>query len=293
MTGSFTAGLVLAGLAAGLSGALLLAARWLAVVEDARLERVLALLPGINCGSCGKPGCRAFASALVAGEVRPAGCPVSPPAARQRIADVLQVAVGIAERRVARLACAGDRDRSPALASYEGLPSCAAAALVDAGGRSCTWGCLGLGDCERACRFDAITMSPRGLPVVDEARCTACGDCVRACPKDLFHLVPAAQPLWVACSHPGAGSQLVDTCSVACTACGRCVQDAPGFLQLVHNLPQSRAGVPGLPPRAAVDRCPTGAIVWFSAGQASSGAGSGRPPAALPRPPAAPSRNPA
>lgn len=293
MTGSLVGGLALAGLAALLSSILLLAGRWLAVAEDERLERVLALLPGINCGSCGKPGCRAFASALVAGQASPAGCPVSLPTARQAIAEVLQVAVGTAERRVARLACAGDRNRAPALARYEGPANCASAALIDAGGRSCAWGCLGLGDCERACRFDAITMDPRGLPVVDEARCTACGDCVRACPKDLFHLVPAAQPLWVACSHPGAGQALVAACNVACTACGRCVQDAPDHLQLLGNLPRPLAGATGLPPRAAIDRCPTGAIVWFSEGRASSGAGAGRPLATPERPPASPPRMPA
>jgi Na+-translocating ferredoxin:NAD+ oxidoreductase subunit B len=278
LTDPLAAGLALAVLAALLSGLLLLAGRWLAVVEDARLEQLVGLLPGINCGSCGRPGCRAFALALLAGEAAPAGCPVSPPAAQQAIADFLQVDVGVAERRVARLACAGDRDLAPALARYQGEPRCAAAAVVAEGGRSCAWGCLGLGDCERACSFDAISMTPRGLPVVDEARCTACGDCVRACPKDLFHIVPAAQPLWVACSNPQAGSQLVDACSVACTACGRCVQDAPGFLQLDGNLPRVLATAEGLPPRAAIDRCPTGAIVWFSHGSAQVGASAHRPP---------------
>jgi Na+-translocating ferredoxin:NAD+ oxidoreductase subunit B len=278
LTGTLASGLTLALLAALLAGLLLLAARWFAVAEDARLERLVDLLPGINCGSCGRPGCRAFASALLAGEVAPAGCPVSPPASQQAIADLLQVAVGVAERRVARLACAGDRDLAPALARYQGEPRCSAAAVVAEGGRSCDWGCLGFGDCERACGFDAIRMTPRGLPVVDEARCTACGDCVRACPKDLFHIVPQAQPLWVACSNPQAGADLVRTCAVACTACGRCVQDAPEVLHLVDNLPQLKATTTAIPPRAAIERCPTGAIVWFSQGRSHVGACARRPP---------------
>jgi Na+-translocating ferredoxin:NAD+ oxidoreductase subunit B len=277
LTESLAAGLVLALLAAVLSGVLMLAGRWLAVNEDARLERLVALLPGTNCGGCGHPGCRAFASALLEGKAVPAGCSVSTTAARQAVADFLQVSVGVVERRVARLACAGDRDLAPALARYEGEPRCSAAAVVAQGGRSCGWGCLGLGDCERACSFGAIRMSPRGLPVVDEARCTACGDCVRACPKDLFHVVPQAQPLWVACSNPQAGSDLVNTCAAACTACARCVQDAPAFLQLVDNLPRLIPGFEGTPPRAAIERCPTGAIVWFSQGRAQLGACARRP----------------
>jgi ferredoxin len=118
-------------------------------------------------------------------------------------------------------------------------------------------------------------MTPRGLPVVDEARCTACGDCVRACPRDLFQIVPASQRLWVACNNPLAGNQLLETCRVACTACGRCVQAAPGWLRLEHNLPCQVEGATGRPPHAAVDRCPTGAIVWFSQGRVETGAATG------------------
>lgn len=269
---ALTAGLALAALAVILSSILLLAGRFLQVVEDQRLERLVSLLPGTNCGACGQVGCRAFAQALLAGEELPAGCSVSSPGARRRIAQFLQVAVGAANRRVARLACAGDRHRAAALADYEGPSQCAAAAVVGGGGKACAWGCLGFGDCERSCRFDAIRMTPAGLPVVDEVRCTACGDCVDACPKDLFKIVPEQDPLWVACNNPLAGNQLLETCKVACTACGRCIQDARDWLKLERNLPRRIDNTQGTPPRAAIDRCPTGAIVWFRQGKAETGA---------------------
>jgi len=271
VTDALAAGLALAALAVLLSGILLIAGRFLRVAEDHRLERLVSLLPGTNCGACGQAGCRAFAMTLLAGEASPAGCSVSSPAAHRRIANFLQVTVGVAERRVARLACAGDRNIAPALARYEGEQQCAAAAVVGGGGKACAWGCLGFGDCERACTYDAIRMNPGGLPVVDEAQCTACGDCVRACPKDLFRIVPERQPLWVACSNPLAGNRLLETCRVACTACGRCVQDAPGWLRLDRNLPRLVDGAAGSPPRVAIDRCPTGAIVWFRQGKPETG----------------------
>jgi Na+-translocating ferredoxin:NAD+ oxidoreductase subunit B len=272
MNAALAAGLALAALALLLSGLLMIAGRFLRVVEDPRLEPLVGMLPGTNCGGCGKAGCRAFAAALLAGEASPAGCSVSSAAARQQIADFLQVAVGVAERRVARLACAGDRNVARVLATYEGESRCATAAVVGGGGKACAWGCLGFGDCARACTYDAIRMNPRGLPVIDEARCTACGDCVRACPKDLFRIVPEKQSLWVACSNPLAGSRLLETCRVACTACGRCVQDAPGWLRLERNLPRFVQGAPGDPPHSAIDRCPTGAIVWFNHGRPETGA---------------------
>lgn len=279
MTDALAAGLALAALAVVLSGVLLVAGRFLRVAEDQRLELLVSLLPGTNCGACGRAGCRAFAMTLLAGEAAPAGCSVSSPAAHRRIANFLQVAVGVAERRVARLACAGGRAVAPVLASYDGERQCAAAAVVAGGGKACAWGCLGFGDCERSCSFSAIRMSPDGLPVVDEARCTACGDCVRACPKDLFKIVPEQPPLWVACSNPLAGSSLLETCRVACTACGRCVQDAPDWLRLERNLPRLVDGAAGNPPRVAIDRCPTGAITWFRGGKPEYGPCAQRPPA--------------
>ncbi|MFP4209335.1 MAG: (Fe-S)-binding protein [Wenzhouxiangella sp.] len=272
MSSALIAGLALAALAVFLSSVLLVAGRFLRVEEDPRLARLEAMLPGTNCGGCGQPGCRAFAEALLAGRESPAGCTVSSAAARERIAAFLDVPVGQARRRVARLACAGDRDSARFLANYAGPASCASAAVVAGGGKACAWGCLGLGDCERACDYDAIALTAAGLPVVDEDKCTACGDCVRACPKDLFEVVPADQPLWVACNNPLAGNELLATCRVACTACARCIQDAPEWLVLEDNLPRLKPTATGRPPRAAIDRCPTGAIVWFEHGKPQPGA---------------------
>ncbi len=262
---------VFAVLAALLSTMLVLAERRLAVAEDARLHDLIEALPGVNCGGCGEPSCRAFAEALIAGTAVPAACSVSSAATQRRIAAFLGVDVGVVERRVARLACAGDDRTAPRLGNYHGERTCSAAAAVAAGGKACAWGCLGFGDCERVCDFDAIRMDAHSLPVVDEALCTACGDCVRACPKDLFHLVPAAEPLWVACSNPQAGSELVEVCAVACTACGKCVRDAPDRLVMDGNLPRLIASESDSTPRRAIDRCPTGAILWIHDGRRELG----------------------
>lgn len=246
-----------------LGALLILAQRLLWVDEDPRIDRTCALLPHTNCGACGFAGCRAFAEALIRGHVSPAQCTVSSVAAQQRIAALLGVEVGRQARRVARLACAGGSNVARYRAHYRGLPSCRAAAQVGGGGKGCSWGCLGLGDCARACTFDAIHMGVHDLPVVDEQRCTACGDCVAVCPKDLFSLHPVEHRLWVACSSEAAGDGLLETCRVACTACGRCVMDAPAGLMVMHNnLPVvNYAGLHDT--RAPIRRCPTGAIVWI------------------------------
>ncbi|UKI34131.1 MAG: Fe-S protein [Lentisphaeria bacterium] len=41
------------------------------VESDARVELVTELLPGANCGGCGKAGCSDFAKSVVAGRILP------------------------------------------------------------------------------------------------------------------------------------------------------------------------------------------------------------------------------
>ncbi len=61
--------LTLSILGAALGLGLAFAADILAVEQDPRIEGVEELLPGINCGACGYPGCNAFAEGVVEGEV--------------------------------------------------------------------------------------------------------------------------------------------------------------------------------------------------------------------------------
>ena len=191
-----TAVAAIGGLTLVLAMALVLANSRLHVEEDPRIDTVEEMLPLTNCGGCGYPGCRPFAEALVKGKVLPGKCSVSPEVEQIRIASYLGVDVGTEEKQIARLACAGGANVARNHAYYEGIKSCVGAALVAGGGKGCFWGCLGLGDCEVVCDFDAIEMNSQGLPVVDEERCTACGDCVTACPKDLFSLEPQSHRLW-------------------------------------------------------------------------------------------------
>jgi len=252
----------LGGLTVVLASLLVLAHRKLAVDEDPRIDEVEEMLPHANCGACGYPGCRPFAEALVSGQVLPGKCTVSDDAGRAAIADYLGVDVGAEEQRVARLACAGGTNVARNRARYQGLSTCRAAALVAGGGKSCFWGCLGLGDCEVVCDFDAIRMNAHSLPVVIEANCTACGDCVEVCPKDLFTIHPASHRLWVACASLEAGDEQLEDCEVACTACGRCAMDAPGLITMSNSLPVVDYGRDHAT-QVPIQRCPTGAIVWL------------------------------
>jgi Na+-translocating ferredoxin:NAD+ oxidoreductase RNF subunit RnfB len=238
------------------------------VWEDPRIDIVAQMLPNANCGACGLPGCRAFAEQAVEGKVTPAQCTVSGEAARGQIASYLGVDVGEVVKNVARLLCAGGSDVADYQAEYRGLSTCAAAAAVAGGGKGCAWGCLGLADCERVCDFDAIHMSDSGLPVVDVEKCTACGDCVEACPKSLLELRPVNAGLLVQCKNLIGGDDALEWCKVACTACGKCVQDAAnGLISVASGVAVINYDEIALAEPRAVERCPTGAIVWLTGAQ--------------------------
>lgn len=290
--------LVLGGVSLTFGALIALANARFRVQEDPRVDAVTGLLPGTNCGACGFAGCRGFAEGLIRGETPPAACTVMGEEERADVASYLGVDEGEADRKVARLLCAGGWDVAPPKAEYVGIESCAAAVAVGGGGKGCAWGCVGLGDCAVSCDFEAITMERTGLPLVEPDLCTACNDCVEACPLGLFVLLPLDAHLLVQCRSLLEGDASTEVCSVACNACSRCVQDAaPGLISMVGGLAVVDYRRIETESRAAVERCPTGAIVWVegrqfpslgideAAGAAGAlGRGAGSAPAAGERP---------
>ncbi len=258
----------LTGLTSVLGIVLAVANARLQVFEDTRIDAVADILPGNNCGACGLPGCRAFAEKAVAGEIKPSQCTPAGADIAAAIAGYLGVDVGQTEKRVARLHCAGGTNVAIQMADYQGHRTCRAAAAVGGGTKGCRYGCLGFGDCETACTFGAIRMAPNGLPLVDLDKCTACPDCTNVCPKGLFEVLPISHKLIVQCRSELEGDDMLELCKVGCTACGKCVADAPqGLLKLKRNLPVLNPELLHLQSPDAVQRCPTGAIVWLDGPQ--------------------------
>lgn len=82
--------LVLGGLGLLLGALIGVAAKFLTVEEDPRLEQVTSMLPGANCGGCGYAGCANFAEAIVFDGANPSGCKPSKPDKVQAIRDYLK-----------------------------------------------------------------------------------------------------------------------------------------------------------------------------------------------------------
>jgi len=111
-------------------------------------------------------------------------------------------------------------------------------------------------------------MNEYGLPVVIPDRCTACGDCVEACPRDLFTIMPLDQKLIVQCKSLLEGDEAEALCKVACNGCGLCASDAaPGLIEIKNGLAVIDYSKNQLADPKAIERCPTGAIVWVEGQQ--------------------------
>ncbi len=106
----------------------------------------------------------------------------------EAIAEIMGIKVEAKEPDIARPGCYFGVQDADLKYIYDGLDDCRAVALLGGGMKVCTIGCLGLGTCAKACPFDAISMGPQGLPVVDEKKCTGCGTCERVCPKHIINL---------------------------------------------------------------------------------------------------------
>jgi RnfABCDGE-type electron transport complex B subunit len=158
------------------------------VYIDPKILAVEDALPGANCGGCGLPGCSANAEAIVAGRAAPNSCVAAGEETAIEIAQIIGASIEAKEPDIARPGCSYGVADADTKYDYLGMPDCRAVALLNGGMKVCSIGCLGLGTCARACPFDAISMGPEGLPVVDEERCTGCGTCERVCPKGIINL---------------------------------------------------------------------------------------------------------
>ena len=207
------------------------------VQENPLLAQVTEALPQANCGACGCAGCREFAMHLIEGKVPVTGCPIGGADLADKLAEILDMQVEHHIPRVARLMCRGDTQAvAMKNARYRGPQACALQALVSGGQRLCFEGCLGGGDCQRACPVGAIHMSAAGLPYIDAALCTGCGLCVQACPRGLIELHSRDRQIFVLCKNRDDPRTARQVCKLACTGCGVCARYADGAIQVVDNL---------------------------------------------------------
>lgn len=221
MNGILLAVLLVAGIGLLIGLILSVASIVMAVPKDEKAEKLLEALPGANCGACGYSGCSGYANALSKGKAEVGLCAPGGIACAKELSAILGVESSSMEKKVAAVRCMGSCDNTKNKAQYQGVRSCSAAVRIGGGLTDCAYGCLGLGDCEAVCPYDAIHVC-NGVAVVDNDRCKACSMCVKECPRGLITLVPYKNAAVIRCSNKDKGAAAMKVCAVACIGCKKC-----------------------------------------------------------------------
>jgi RnfABCDGE-type electron transport complex B subunit len=227
MTNALIAALVLGGLGIFFGLLLAISSKVFYVKVDEREEKVASCLNGANCGGCGYAGCDGYANALVDGsEEKINKCVAGGAAVVEALAKATGKEAEAVEEKVAYVHCKGDCEATQKKAEYNGTKTCKASKLLFGGEGTCTFGCLGYGDCAAVCPEQAINVI-NGVAHVNGARCIACGQCVSVCPQKIVTLIPKAAAVKVTCSNKEKGPVVMKKCTAGCIGCGLCMRNCP------------------------------------------------------------------
>lgn len=232
----------------------------LKVEQDPKIGLVRDVLPGANCGGCGFAGCDAFAQAVVEGKAPVNGCPVGGASCAGKVSDIMGIVAEEGKRQTAYVKCIGDCEQASEKYDYNGMDDCNAMnVLANTGKKSCTYGCLGGGNCVRKCNFDALSIV-NGIAYVDSNKCVSCGMCVPACPKSLIEIKYYDSTVKVGCSSKDNGKITKGNCSAGCIGCKICTRQCEfDAIHVVDNIAKVDYDKCTLC-KKCVEKCPTKVI---------------------------------
>lgn len=253
--------LVLGGIGLFCAVMLFVASKFFSVAVDERVEKLVEILPGANCGACGFAGCTQYAKDLIRGRAKYNGCTVLDEEKSASIALLLGVESDFKDRQVAILRCQGGNQIVHKRSIYQGIKSCRAVSLFAGGDKECVYSCLGYGDCMRICPFQAISNGEDGLIRIDREKCTGCGKCMSECPKGILSLIPRSSEVYIACLSRDRGKKVMQVCKLGCIACKKCEKVCPEEAISVEdhlaNIDFQKCNGCGL----CLDTCPTKSII--------------------------------
>ena len=141
------------------------AAQFFKVTGNPIVDQVDNLLPQTQCGQCGYPGCRPYATAIANNEASINRCPPGGEATIKALADLLDV-------------------EALPLDAEEGADSIRKVAYIREDE------CIGCTKCIQACPVDAILGAAKQMHTVIEKECTGCDLCFDPCPVDCIDMIP-------------------------------------------------------------------------------------------------------
>lgn len=242
---------------------LTIASKLMFVPVDEKIAAIREVLPGANCGGCGYAGCDDYANAFGDNPgLSPTLCPVGGSELATQIAGILGVEAGEVEEKVAFVKCQGDYGVTREIMEADRIVTCKMAKAFYGGNWACPHGCLGLGDCQRVCSYDAIRLI-NGVAVVDREACVGCGACKKVCPNLIIEMVPKKMLVHVACKSDDKGALTRKLCEKGCIGCMKCQKSCKFDAIVIENnlarIDYDKCKNCGL----CAKECPTGAIVNY------------------------------
>lgn len=256
--------LIVAGIGLVLGVILAVASLLMAVPKDEKVEALKEALPGANCGACGYSGCEGYAKALALGEAALGKCSPGGEDCVSQLSKILGVEAAAMEKKTALVHCMGSEDNTDVKMEYQGVMSCRAAMNLHGGMSSCTFGCLGLGDCMNACPYGAISLC-NGVAHIEPELCKGCSMCVSACPKKLISFVPYKDMAVVRCFNCQKGADARKVCKSACIGCKKCEKVCEAGAVKVENFLAYVDASKCTGCMKCVESCPQGSITAFRA----------------------------
>lgn len=241
----------------------------LKVEQDPRVDKILEILPGLNCGACGFSGCRPFAEAVVKECKIFAGCLPGGNEVNEKVTQALGIVGCIStDKQVVVCRCGAKKDEKKISSQYFGPQTCKAAHITG-GALDCTYGCLALSDCIQSCPSGSLTLVDKRIEI-NLDKCTGCGQCCRACPRNLFEIVhfkKDASIHYVGCSNKEKVLGVKEVCSRGCIACGICtrVENSPYYLEDNLSSIDYKKAIDQGPLDEGKNKCPTKCIYKLNA----------------------------
>ena len=245
----------------GLIAAILLtiAGKLFAVKEDPRIALIAEQLPQANCGACGYAGCSDYASAVTKQNAPCSLCKPGGTDTAAAIADIMGTKAVAIVPEIAVLACRGNCEAASIKYDYYGIESCRSAKKRFGGSKACTYGCIGFGDCVKACPQSAIAIH-QGIADIQPGLCNSCGICAKVCPNQLIRFRPTGKHFDVRCSSPAYGRIVRLACKNGCIGCRvcerKCLHKAISVINNLAVIDYEKCTGCGV----CRDFCPTGAI---------------------------------